>query len=51
MYVRRGSQLPVQMPEAECSVAVDPEDYAEMSSTSGQPACPSPVLQRGDSLQ
>lgn len=49
MYVRGGSQLPIQMPAAECNIAVEPEVYAEISPAS--PACPPPALRRGETFK
>lgn len=51
MYVRGGSHLPIQMPAAECNIAVEPEVYAEMSPASQQSACPPPALQRGETFK
>ena len=51
MYVRGGSQLLIQVPEAQCNVVVEPGVYAEMSPASGQPNCRPPALHRGETLQ
>lgn len=51
VYLGGGSQFLMQMPGAECNVAVEPGFCAEMSSASQKPSCPPPVLKKDETLQ